>query len=252
MWKWMILSLAGIMACPSPSECSKLPREATYHIIIHGLHSGTNKITVEEKNNTLILNSVTHVAYEEYTLDLRSRTVADSRTFQALSFEYEGVLRDESISGHLSTSNDTVSGTFTVNGQEFAWKKAMKSDGIFAIQDYHFEHYMLLMKAFSANGEYLMEGEVLYPSTTILTNVQLLFGSEREMQVRDKSMACKKVVISLQNTPAIFAFVDPAEDLPLYIGFPSTQTEALLESYYGENPTPLYQRLDGKTHSDQL
>ncbi len=251
MWKWMILSLAGIMACPSPSECSKLPREATYHIFIHGLHSGTNKITVEERDNTLILNSVNHVVYEEFRLDIRSRTVADSRTFQALSFEYEGVLGDQSISGHLSTSNDTVSGTFTVDGQEFAWKKAMKSDGIFAIQDYHFEHYMLLMKAFSANGEYLMRGEVLYPITTIMANLQLFAESEREMPIGDKSMVCKKVVISLQNTPSVFAFVDPAEELPIYLGFPSSKTEAMLESYYGENPTPLYQRLDGRTHSDQ-
>ncbi len=251
MWKWMILSLAGVMACPSPSECSKLPREATYHIFIHALHSGTNKISIEEKDNTLILKSVTHMVYEKSALDLRSRTIADAKTFRTISFEYEGTQNGKEISGFFSCSNDTIKGTFSVNGHEFPWKRAMSFDGIFAIQDYHFQHYMLLMKAYTETGEYIMRGEAFYPSSTMLLNFKLYTESERELPVGDTSLVCKKVIITLINTPPIISYIDPAEDLPLYIGFSATKTEAMLESYYGENPTPYYQRLDGKTHSDQ-
>jgi hypothetical protein len=193
---------------------------------------------------------VTHMAYEKSQLDVRSRTVADARTFRTLSYEYDGVQDGKHINGHFSTSGDTIKGVFLSDGHEFEWKNAIKSKAVFAIEDYHFEHYMLLMKAYAKLGGYVMKEQTVNPSSTILSNVTLYTESERELPVGKKSIVCKKVAISFPNSSPFIVYVDPAEELPIYLGFPFSKTEALLESYYGENPTPYYMRLDKENQSE--
>jgi hypothetical protein len=109
---------------------------------------------------------------------------------------------------------------------------------------------MLLMQAYSLTGEYLWRGKVLQPISTIIKNLQLYTESERSLPVGDQDLVCKRIHVSFHSTPAVFAYVDPKVNLPIYLGFPATKTEALLESYYGENPTPYYQRLDSEEPSD--
>ena len=95
-----------------------------------------------------------------------------------------------------------------------------------------------------------MTGEVLLPSSTILGDMSLFTESERELPVGDKNMVCKKIIVSIQGSANIFSYVDPALDLPIFLGFPSTKTEALLESHYGKNPTPFYQRIEPKPQAE--
>ena len=109
---------------------------------------------------------------------------------------------------------------------------------------------MTLSKAFAGTNEYMMKTHIIHPVITATLPAQLFTESERSLPVGEKDIICNKIIISFRSSPSVFAYVDPKTDLPISLGFPSSKTEAHLESYFGENPTPFYQHSGSEPPSD--
>jgi hypothetical protein len=106
------------------------------------------------------------------------------------------------------------------------------------------EHEILIARAFLASGApYFMRFNMVFPSGTHLQTAFIRKETEREFQAGGKAVICHKLRIEMQGS-WFYSFVDKQQELPVYLIFPGTLTECFLESFFGENPKPLYRETE--------
>jgi hypothetical protein len=238
--KLMLVICTLIMLFPLSSQGAKLPQKAIYRLFTNGIYTGTNEIETKEKDGKIIITSITKDSYEESELELKTTTVVDSKTFQTLRLTYEGKKDKRPISGDFVLDSDTLSGTMTDEGNEYPFNAKLSGAGTYALQENNMEHIMLLMQNFMPSGEFAKKYQLFFPIYTTIGDTDVHLESERELPVGDKSMVCKKVTMKMQLSDIFVLFIDPANNLPVYVLYPSTRWEAFLESYFGENPQTFY------------
>jgi hypothetical protein len=223
------------------SLSAELPSKATYLFYIQGGYAGKCDIVFGEDGDLLVFESTTVVDWDDYKLNLTSRTKIEKETLRPRSFEYKGVRLGQEISGTVWVNGDSISANNAVDGDNFPSGGRMVGPTYF-FENYVSDHQIVIAWAMDKANEPFLRFTIFLPSEFMsLASVSTL-DSEIELPTSPAPSICKKYAIAMKNSTPYFTYYDPKRRIPVYMDFPSASTEVFLESAYGDKPVAKYER----------
>jgi len=223
------------------SSSAQLPSKATYVFYIQGEYAGKCAIEMGTDGDRLVFDSATQIDYEDYTLDLTSRTEVEKESLALCFYKYEGVRMGQKISGTVWADGDSLSADNAVNGEHFPSGKRLEG-AVYLFDNYVSEHQIIMAWAADRSKEPFLRFTALIPSEFMMLPTMATTESEIELQTSPKPTVCKKFGVAMKNSGAYFTYYDSKRKIPVYMDFPAATTEVFLEGTFKEKPQTKYVR----------
>jgi hypothetical protein len=229
-----------LLAAGSPRALpAEFPSKITYLFYVQGRIAGRSDVTVTLEKGVYVFSSSEDVGLSDYSQKLACRTEVDGRTLRARSFHYEGVRQGESVSGTVRVEADSAKGEFEAKGTPYtsgiAWV-----DPTFLFENYVPEHLIFIGRHVAASKKLKTRFSVVFPSNMVSITAVAVTESEVEIATSPSPTVCNKYGVAFENSAPFFLYVDPDRNIPVYMDFPSLQTEVFLKEAFGEHPAPRY------------
>jgi len=232
----LIVCFSGIA-----SHSTELPSSATYVFYIQGEYAGKCAIDLAEDGDLVVFKSTTDIHFDDYKLALTSRTEIEKGTLRPRFFEYEGVRMGKKISGTTWSEGDSIAADNAIDGEHFP--SGARFDGaVYLFENYVSEHQIVLAWAIDKSKEPFMRFNVLLPSEFITLPSLATLDSEIELPTAPNPTVCKKYGVAMKNSGPYYTYYDPKRRMPVYMDFPSANTEVFLEGTYEGTPQTKYVR----------
>ncbi|MEJ2719870.1 MAG: hypothetical protein P8181_01840 [bacterium] len=225
----------------SSSSSADLPAKATYLFYIQGEYAGKCDIDVNEDGGLLVFRSASVLSWDDFKLDLHTRTKVDKETLQPRYYEYDGTRTGQKISGTVRADGDSLSGVNVLDGNSFP--SGMRLTGpTYLFDNYVSDHQIIIARAIDRSDEPFLRFTIVLPSEFLPLPTVGTLVSEIELPTNPKPSVCKKFAVAMKNSAPYFLYLDPKLGIPLYMDFPSATTEVFLESAFGGKPVTKYVR----------
>ena len=236
MRQHVAIVLAALVVIPVAARSGLLPSESSYTIYIHGQPAGQSTLRVTETEDDLVLESASRVHYDQFKLDLKTRTVADKHTFLVKKFNWDGERTGMLIAGEAVVNGQTVDGYMVENGEKAAFKRVSKNPQIIFMEEYVVAHQVLMALAFARSEERTVRYGLLFPSNLNMTDVTLIRGGELSVESETKETICDKYTIEITGSSPFVSYYDTKRKMPVYLAFPTSGTEEFLDEFFGDKP----------------
>ncbi len=100
------------------SAAGPLPSEFSYTILKEGKQIGTSATQVESGKKTVVFTTNTQLEFDQFELDLNTRTEVDSKTFVVQKITYDGIRMGKIIEGEY-VIDDLILHEITAEGAIF-------------------------------------------------------------------------------------------------------------------------------------
>ncbi len=231
------------VACLSFGVCASadLPSKATYLFYIQGGYAGKCDIHFGEDGDRIVFESVTTLTWDDYKLELNTRTEVEKETLRPVFYEYSGTKMDQKVSGTISVEGDSMSASNALGDIHFPSGTRMSGPTYF-FENYVSDHQIVMAWAIDRADNPFFRFTTLLPSEFMPLAAVATLDSEIELPTNPAPVVCKKFAIMIKNSTPYYIYYDPKSKMPLYMDFPSALTEVFLESVYGEKPETKYER----------
>lgn len=231
--------LGSFLGAAVDSQAGKLPESATYLYYLQGKYAGKSTFQLTEEKDIFVFKSTSEITFADYKHNFKARTEVEKESLKIRYFEYEGKRQQKAMSGTIWVEGDSLSADNAIDGEHYASGSRMTAP-TYLFQDYFSEHQAIMLWAISRATEPFVKYNLLLPSEFMSVPTVATIDSEIELPVASGSIVCKKYGVSIQNSGVYFLYLDPKQDLPVYMDFPGTQAEGFLESAFGKNPPAKY------------
>lgn len=241
----LVLVLLSVCLVPAlnAGTAKPFPAEGVFDFYIFGEPAGSTHFKSSVENGMLTITSHLSMNFEQFSQEMDSKTVVDAKTLRPISFSYEGVKNKmNTIRGSVRTYGDTLKGAMTIDDQTYPGTVLTDLASTVFFESYVAEHEILLARTFLASGEDYKNIVFFYPSDFMLTPTLMSLESEIELETAKGPVLCSKIMVSLQGGAPFVSYVDKATDLPIYMQFPSVNTEIFYHDYYGSEARPRFSR----------
>ena len=228
--------LAALVAVPVAAQSGLLPPESGYTIYIHGQPAGKSTLRVTETGDGLVMESTSSVHWDQFKLELKTRTVADKQTFLVKKFTWDGERTGMLISGEAVVNGKTVEGFMVENGEKVPFKRVSKNAQIVFMEEYVVAHQVLMALVFARSDGRTHRYGLLFPSNLNLTDMTLVKGSELAVESETKETICEKYTVEISGSSPFVGYYDAKRKMPVYLAFPVSGTEEFLDEFFGDRP----------------
>jgi hypothetical protein len=228
-----------ILTAAVDSQAEKLPDSGTYLYYIQGTYAGKSTFELTEDKDIYVFISTSDIEFGEYSHTFTARTEIEKETLKLRFFKYEGKRTKQTMSGTIWADGDSLSADNAIDGNHYSSGLKLTTP-TYLFQDYFSEHQIIMLWAISRAKDPFMRFSILLPSDFMLMPSMATLDSEIELSTGSSAIVCKKYGVSIQNSGVYFLYLDPKQDLPVYMDFPATQAEGFLESAFGKNPPTKY------------
>jgi hypothetical protein len=194
---------------------------------------------VIETAETYVFESRTELAIEQLSLDLKTRTEVDKKTFLPISFTYEGTKQQQALQGETTIEGNEATYIVGMDGEQYTSSRVSKLP-LLILEDYVMAHEVVIARAFWESGENPAQFGLVIPSGSNLTSVRISKGSELSFESENEEAYCVKLIVSLTNGSPFASYYDPERGLPVYIAFPASSTEVFLDEFFDGQPLSRY------------
>ena len=223
------------------SLSAELADQSTYLFYVQGEYAGKCDVRFSEKGDALVFESKTVIDWEDYKLELASRTEVNKKTLQPILFEYEGVKTRDKMSGTIHARGDSIWGVNTLNGAEFP-SSARITEPLYFFQNYVSDHQVVIAWAIDRAEDPFIRFITMLPSEFMQTGTIATLDSEIELPTVPQPTVCKKFTVAMKNSSPYYLYYDPKRRAPVYMDFPSVMTEVFLDDAYDDKPPVKYER----------
>lgn len=238
----LFFCIVTIMSAGS-SSAQPFPAKGAYDFYIYGEPAGSNSFTSSVENNILTIVSTTSLHFDEYDLELDSKTRVDAATLRPIAFSYTGLERRLiRMEGSVSVHGDTISGIVGEDDDKFPSRLLADIPNTIFFESYVAEHEILLARKFLASGEDFKEIWFFFPSDFMLTPSIMSLESDIQIETRKGPILCTKISVSLQGGTPFLSYIDQKTNIPIYLEFPGVNTELFYRDYFGDEAVPKYTR----------
>ncbi|UCH84617.1 MAG: hypothetical protein JSW50_02675 [Candidatus Latescibacterota bacterium] len=221
---------------PSAAE---LPEKVTYLFYIQGEYAGKCVVGIGEDGDAHVFESTSEIKFEEYKLQISSRTEIEKESLRPRFFRYEGVRSGMKFEGTLWTDGDSISADNALDGEHFKSGERMEGP-VYLFENYVSDHQIVLAWAIDKATDPYLHFSVLLPSDFMSFPTVATLDSEIEIATSPKPTVCNKYAVAMKNSAPYFTYFDPKTRIPVYMDFPSATTEVFLESAFKGNLKPKY------------
>jgi hypothetical protein len=236
----MTLLIALLATIGAGTAGAERPSEIKYLICVAGQYSGHNTSKIKESSGVLTIDTVTELAFLDFTLNFTSRTQVDAETMEPIYFSWEGEKGGVQWSGTVAFDDgDVAVGEVTMDGEIFPSSKTIEGLKFF-FENYVTAHQMLIMDRIDNSDKTRLRAPLFMPSDYIVSKATIESATELEWQATNKPLYAKRFVWALENSDPFYAIYDPDRRIPVYLDYPATRTEVFLASDYPEKPVTKY------------
>ncbi len=218
------------------SAAGPLPSEFSYTILKEGKQIGTSATQVESGKKTVVFTTNTQLEFDQFELDLNTRTEVDSKTFVVQKITYDGIRMGKIIEGEYVIEGAAVNGWTSEDGNQTPYTRHAEVPRVLLLEDYVMCHEVIIANAHMATGEDVSEFGLLMPSSGMMISVQIGAGSVTALESETQEAICTKLVVAMSGSQAFASFYDPKRGLPVYLAFPAAMVEVFLDDFYGDTP----------------
>jgi hypothetical protein len=240
----ILLTLVLLAQLAPQTWANPLPGKIGYTIYARGQEVGHSDITVTRTDDAIIFDTVTRVNFQnDETLEMRSRTKADPKTYLIRSFSYDGTKAGSELSGEVVAEGDSIYSTFWEDGKERTdYRKNPYGRHLF-LEDFVMSHEVLIARAQEATGADMktpIDYGMVFPSTLTILKATVGFASTLEIESDTQAVVCKKLLVGIEGSQPFASYYDPERGLPVYMVFPQTLVEVFLDDFFGDSPITRY------------
>lgn len=227
--------LAGILAfVTSDTRAQKLPEKIGYTIYISGRNLGHSDINVTYTDKgTIVFDSETRIERGERLFEMKSRTEVDSTTFQLKSYEFEGVRSNRKVQGEVHIDGKKV---IIVDSSRRKTSSVANNEPVLVFQDFIVELEIIIARSHISGGGTDQTYDLVFPRSSKLSTATIQKTARTSVESTIHEAICDKLVISITQSPPFASYYDPRRGLPVYVAFPSAETEIFLDEFYGDEP----------------
>lgn len=236
-----LLIIAGLLAVGAgASQAGMFPAELTYRIYVYGEFAGEEVIKISETEDVLLFNSHSQLTFEEFSLDLHTRTEVSRDDFSPRYFSYEGIRAGQKVSGTISFDGDSISGDFQVEDAAFPSGKKLAGRKLI-FENYIIEHQLLLLNVAAESDELINRVQLFFPVDFTSASCASLIESEVEIDTVPRRV-CTKYRFTIASGSTFYGYLDAKRKLAVYMDFPDTNTEVFLKGAFADEPLTKYTR----------
>ena len=239
MKRFLMLCIAVLCSSPARLPAGSLPAEFSYIIYVRGQDAGRSTTKVTEKAESFVLESRTELSIEQFSLNLDTRTEIDKKSFLPISFTYKGSNPQQALEGETNIEGYEAICDMKVDDQVYTSSRVSKHP-VLLLEEYVIAHEVVIARAFWETGQNSAEYGLLFPSTTNMTSMTISKGSELMFESENKEAYCIKFIVSLSGGSPFASYFDPQRGLPVYLAFPSSNTEVFLDEFFDGKPLSRY------------
>jgi hypothetical protein len=222
-----------------PLGAAEPPSKAIYLYFVQGQPAGKAEIQTTLEGGAYVVTSTSEIDFVDFNQTLTCRTDFAKESRRPTLFRYDGFRNDVKMSGTVRIGNGSAEGKLESGGTPYSGRVAW-NDPTYLFQDYVPDHLMMMARDLLALEKESSTFTVLFPSNMVLLPAIASNESEIELPVRPKPVVCRKFGIGFQNAAPFFVYVDSKQGIPIYVDFPSVQTEVFLQGTFGDHPATKY------------
>jgi len=231
-----IIFAVALLTLPVGAGAEALPDTFSFTVFSAGHKTGTAVIRVTERSPRLVLESVTEVDLGNVISHIEARTVANPKTFIVEKVTWDRTRGDIIDSGEINLAGRGYTGWVEMEGMRTAQERTWKHEHYLTLEDYVFEHEVLIALAYIASGESMESCAMVFPSATTTASVALGFVSDAEVESNSGAAVCRRLEVSITGASPYSLFFSPKINLPVYMVFPAVGVEVFLDSFFGDEP----------------
>jgi len=234
--------IVALMSAAGAHAGTAIPKQIGYTYFVRGERVGRSDVKVTQTADVLRFESKIHVVSGEATTELSTRTEADPRTSAIRSFSYEGSKGGTPVSSSITVLGDSCYGWVSMGegGKKEPRARRVTPGPMIVWEDWVMDLEILLaLQQARASNNSSTRGIVLAASYSSAV-ATLGYTGDVVVESPQKSMAARKLLISIQGGSPFESLVDPERGIPVYIHFPGIQAEIFLDEFFGENPVSRY------------
>lgn len=218
-----------------------LPKAIGYALYVDGVEVGHSRMAIRQGADAVVFESQTHVQLGPNVIDLKSRTVADPKTFRVREFSFDGTKGGMSTATHVVVAGDSATGWVKSTAATGRRPATVHDPAGFVVwEDWVMDLEVALALRQRVSGANRTEYRLVFANSFLPADMIAGFAGETEIQARDRSMVARRLEIFLFGGNPLYSHVDPETGIPVYIDFPGTRTEAFREDFFGDNPLSRY------------
>lgn len=218
-----------------------LPPKIEYTIYMRGELVGHTTIRTSETKDAIVLESTLEAHFASFDMNLTCRTEADKETFLVRNFDYQGTKAGMDVGGFFDAVGDSLHFTVTVDSVTNDDYRIAPDERNLVIEDYVFEHQVLLALAVMRGQERIQDFGLVFPSAVSLTTCTVADASKASVESETSELICTKILVAISGSDPYASFYDPTRHLPVYMAFPQTNVEVFLDDFFGDSPVSRYQ-----------
>ncbi len=230
----------GLGSATAARAAEPLPKSLEYTFLVRGERVGQAVVRIETTPNTLRFASTVKVGDAENEIRLETKTEADPATYAIRSFSYSGFKGGVPVGSFVTVHKDSVTGTVTNRGKTTPKRRRVVPTPIAVWEDWVPEIEILLALQQAREFQNPMTRGMVLAASYTPAKMTLGFTGEVAVESETRSMAARKLVVSIEGGEPFESFVDPKTGVPVYIRFPGIGAEVFLNEFFGENPTTRY------------
>lgn len=229
-----------VAAGHTAAQAVTLPDSVSYSIYMNGERRGASKIAITQSEDTIVFTSRNTMEFNTASMDLRSRTEADAKTFQIRRFEYEGDKANMTLRGTVVVRDDSIFADSVTPGRAGKFAIRVQRSHTLFLEDYVMEHEILIALAQQAAGKGPTEYALLFPSgfSSVIATQEVLTKVSISSDIAEA--VTDKIQVHLSGSDPYFLLFDSKRSLPVYMVFPATRVEVFLDAFFGPHPLTRY------------
>jgi hypothetical protein len=235
-----LLAVAVATSGFGPRTAHALPRTLGYSFYVEGAPVGRADVKITQDQKRIVIESDTHVLTGLSVVALKSKTVADRKTFATRDFTYNGTKGELTVSGEAHVRGDSAYGFTEVNGKITEKSLKMTQPQTLLFEDWVMDHEILLALTQGRSTRKSDTYGLVFTSSFAPTEVTAGFSGEVLVEAGSRSMAARKLVVMIQGSVPFESRIDPVRGIPVYMRFPNSKAEIFLDEVFGENPATYY------------
>ena len=236
LWASLILLATG----PGASAAVAVPKNLGYTFYVDGEPVGRSDIRITQTPETLTFDSKTRVLTGLSVIDLTAHTVADARTFLIRDFSLEGTKGEHRMICEVHVVGDSAYGFIDIGDGPKDKRLKLLYPQTVVFEDWVMELEVLMALAQSRSNHRSDNYGMVFATSFMPSDVLMGFTGEVLVEAGTRSMAARKLVISIRGADPFESRVDPVRGVPVYIRFPLVRAEAFLDEVFGENPVSYF------------
>jgi hypothetical protein len=230
----LLAAIAFMLTLAGSVSAGSLPSEVEYDIFIFETLAGTSVIRFTEEKGMIMADSQLELRFDdEFSQHMTCHTEYDLERGMVVFFSYEGEKAGVALNGTVWADGDSLIGKLYQGGNYFPSARTL-SGHVVLFENYIVEHQVLLCRTVASQSEPFLRYSTIFPSEFSSALSSAVLESEIVLRTQPASAVCNKYVFTIQGGSPFYGYYDPALGVPVYMDFPSANTEIFLRAAFPE------------------